>query len=31
MDYEYGKNKYFVDVNFGDEIQSIAASNFYLK
>lgn len=31
MDYEYGKNKYFVDVNFGDEIQSIAASNFLPK
>lgn len=31
MNYSYGKNKYFVDVNFGDEIQSIAASYFLPK
>lgn len=28
LSYEYGKNRYFTDINFGDEIQSIAASHF---
>lgn len=31
MNYNYGREKYFMDINFGDEIQSIAASNFLPK
>lgn len=31
MNYIYGKEKYFIEINFGDEIQSIAASCFLPK